>query len=407
MRSSHIAAQELLLKVFLVICVLLPTGSVFGINIKFISLFLLLGSAVVLSRGKGMVKLFAGMIIPVLLIIVFTIITEFQLRLIPETIGQVKDLLVFFLMGAIGYSLIEKDRRYEVITKTIIKALIFVGALKILILFFAIVTGGSVAGVVKGISSFFNTSLMTMETDDVVISRINFMSDYLLPVALYIMTREMIKKGSGAKSIIILLILLVSLTISLSRFLWGMGMLCVMLAVLSDIKKYKSIILILCTFAIVAFLLTLPAVQDLIEFRFSSKGAVESDNIRTRQFEVIYNSFLERPWLGNGLGYYVPSLIRSYLSRYSYELQIPALYMQIGVIGASISMLIILGTLLTQIKGLSVKLTLVYFILIAVWISGGFFNPVIFSSTGGVAFMLLYTVPDYLRSNKKTIEQQR
>ncbi|EPY5205979.1 hypothetical protein VBQ38_13075 [Klebsiella pneumoniae] len=394
--------HDVVLKTFISICVVLPTGSVFDINIKFIFLFLVLGLAVFARKGKGIVKLMIGMMPAVFIVLVFLIVTMLNVRYIPETIAQSKDILVFFLMASISYSLVDKERRYEVITKTIINCLVVIGIIKFLIFAFAALTGGSVAGVVSMISKIFNTSLMTMESDDVSISRINFMSDYILPMAIFIKTKQYLRKGSPRFSSIVIIILMYSIIISLSRFLWAAGLLGLAMGIASDINKKKSLLIILFAIIMIAIVLSLPSVQEVIEFRMASKGVERSDDLRTLQSNAIYREFEKAPLLGNGIGYYVPSLLRSTLSRYSYELQIQALYMQMGIIGASTLLLLIIGTLLTQIRGFGIKNTLFYCILICLWMAGGFFNPVILSSTGGVAFMLLFCIPDAInRMNNK------
>lgn len=389
--------HDLVLKTFISICVVLPTGSVFEINIKFIFLFLVLGLAVFARRGRGIVKLMLGMMPAVFVVSVFLLVTMFNVRYIPETIAQSKDILVFFLMASISYSLVDKERRYEVITKTIINCLVVIGIIKFLIFAFAAVTGGSVASVVSMISKIFNTSLMTMESEDVSISRINFMSDYILPMAIFIKTKQYLRKDAPRFSSIVILILMYSIIISLSRFLWAAGLLSLAMGIASDIKKKKSLLIISFAAIMIAVVLSLPSVQEVIEFRMASKGVERSDDLRTLQFNAIYREFEKAPLLGNGIGYYVPTLLRSTISRYSYELQIQALYMQMGIFGASTVLLLIIGTLLTQIRGFGIKNTLFYCILISLWMAGGFFNPVILSSTGGVAFMLLFCTPDAIK----------
>ncbi|MFW7716488.1 hypothetical protein ACOIFF_11110 [Klebsiella pneumoniae] len=389
--------QDSTLKAFIVVCVILPTGSVFDINLKVLLLALLLVLNVFSRRGIPAVKLFIGMFAPLSIILLFIIVTLLNAKYTPETLSQARDILVFFIMSMLAYAIVDKDRQYELITKLIVNCLIFLGVFKFLIFAYSIASGVSVSTVVKGISAFFNTSLMTMSNEDVVISRINFMSDYILPVAIYLKTKEFVSKKTGFIGGVIVLVLLYSIMISMSRFLWMMGLISFMIAILGNITKKKSIYIILIATIGSVYLLSLQSVQDVIEFRISSKGVTESDSIRDYQKLAISKAFENAPILGNGLGYFVPNLIRSETARYSYELQIQALYMQVGIIGASSLLLIIVITLLWQARVLSFREKLLFIILVSAWMSGGFFNPVIFSSTGGVAFLLLYTTPNAIR----------
>ncbi|MBL4373336.1 hypothetical protein [Klebsiella pneumoniae] len=389
--------QDSTLKAFIVVCVILPTGSVFDINLKVLLLALLLVLSVFSRRGISAVKLFIGMFAPLSIILLFIIVTLLNAKYTPETLSQARDILVFFIMSMLAYAIVDKDRQYELITKLIVNCLIFLGVFKFLIFAYSVASGVSVSTVVKGISAFFNTSLMTMSNEDVVISRINFMSDYILPVAIYLKTKEFVSKKTGFIGSVIVLVLLYSIMISMSRFLWMMGLISFMIAILGNITKKKSIYIILIATIGSVYLLSLQSVQDVIEFRISSKGVTESDSIRDYQKLAISKAFENAPILGNGLGYFVPNLIRSETARYSYELQIQALYMQVGIIGASSLLLIIVITLLWQARVLSFREKLLFIILVSAWMSGGFFNPVIFSSTGGVAFLLLYTTPNAIR----------
>ncbi|HHT0496709.1 TPA: hypothetical protein ACTXFX_002726 [Raoultella planticola] len=400
MRINIDSIHDVALKTFISVCVILPTGSIFGVNLKFLFLFLVIALSIIARKGRGIINLFVGMIPSVVIILIFLIITMSNVRYLPETIDQSKDILVFFLMSAISYSLVDRDRRYEIITKTIINCLIIIGLIKFLIFVYATLTGGSVASVVSTISKLFNTSLMTMESDDVSISRINFMSDYILPIAIFIKTKEYLSKNSSRLNSIAIMILMYSIIISMSRFLWAAGILSFAMGIASDITKKKSIFIISIAVIMMAVILSLPSVQEVIEFRMASKGVERSDDLRTLQFNAIYREFIKAPLLGNGLGYYVPTLLRSTLSKYSYELQIQALYMQMGIVGATALLLLIISTLLTQTKKFGAKNTLFFLILISMWISGGFFNPVILSSTGGVAFMLLFCTPDAIKRVK-------
>ncbi|MFC0229281.1 hypothetical protein [Serratia aquatilis] len=389
--------QDITIKVFISICVILPTGSLFGINVKFLSLFIVLVLALLSKNGRGFVSLFRGLFLPVLVLLIFLLITIANGRYINETNGQAQDILVFFIIATLGYSLIEKENRVSLITKTIVNCLVFLGFCKLLILGYSVVSGLGVSSVVRAISAFFDTSLMIMESDEVSISRITFMSDYLLPIAMFLKTKEYISRKTGVLDTIILFLLMYSILVSMSRFLWIISLASFIIAIVGDLKKRKSILIFVAMTSIAFFLISLPSVQEIFEFRLASNGVIVSDSLREVQKSAIVSAFNNAPFFGNGIGYFTPRLIRSDVARYSYELQIQALYMQMGVVGATSLLLIIIGTLLSQVKGLTIKEFFTFALLITMWISGGFFNPVIISSTGGVAFLFLFTIPDAMK----------
>ncbi|SXE67646.1 Lipid A core - O-antigen ligase and related enzymes [Klebsiella variicola] len=392
--------QKVVLITFLSICIILPTGSVFDINVKFIFLFLLVILSFFVDNGSGVIRCIKGMLIPVLFLVLFLLISEISSTKNNEALLQTKDILTFFFMTTIAYSFIrENDNSEEFISKVIINNLVFLSALKILIFMYAQVTGISVTQIMSIISDIFNTKLMTLDSDDIAISRISFMSDYVLPIAIYILTKEIVNSRITLFKTITLILLVLSIILSLSRFLWVIGATSIALALMHEIKKSKSIFIVAIAVMLMLYALTLPSVQEAINFRFNSNDSDLSDLARQLQYNAIIDSIGKYPLLGQGLGYYLPTLIRSSAAKYSYELQIPALAMQVGLIGILLFFSIIFSKLYKSALNLNLYDKCIYLILIILWLIGGFFNPVIISSSGGIAFLLLYVLPKRINNN--------
>lgn len=392
--------QKVVLITFLSICIILPTGSVFDINVKFIFLFLLVILSFFVDNGSGVIRCIKGMLIPVLFLVLFLLISEISSTKNNEALLQTKDILTFFFMTTIAYSFIRKnDNSEEFISKVIINNLVFLSALKILIFMYAQVTGISVTQIMSIISDIFNTKLMTLDSDDIAISRISFMSDYVLPIAIYILTKEIVNSRITLFKTITLILLVLSIILSLSRFLWVIGATSIALALMHEIKKSKSIFIVAIAVMLMLYALTLPSVQEAINFRFNSNDSDLSDLARQLQYNAIIDSIGKYPLLGQGLGYYIPTLIRSSAAKYSYELQIPALAMQVGLIGTLLFFSIIFAKLYKSALNLNLYDKCIYLILIILWLIGGFFNPVIISSSGGIAFLLLYVLPKRINNN--------
>ncbi|STW42334.1 Lipid A core - O-antigen ligase and related enzymes [Klebsiella variicola] len=392
--------QKVVLITFLSICIILPTGSVFDINVKFIFLFLLVILSFFVDNGSGVIRCIKGMLIPVLFLVLFLLISEISSTKNNEALLQTKDILTFFFMTTIAYSFIRKnDNSEEFISKVIINNLVFLSALKILIFMYAQVTGISVTQIMSIISDIFNTKLMTLDSDDIAISRISFMSDYVLPIAIYILTKEIVNSRITLFKTITLILLVLSIILSLSRFLWVIGATSIALALMHEIKKSKSIFIVAIAVMLMLYALTLPSVQEAINFRFNSNDSDLSDLARQLQYNAIIDSIGKYPLLGQGLGYYLPTLIRSSAAKYSYELQIPALAMQVGLIGTLLFFSIIFAKLYKSALNLNLYDKCIYLISIILWLIGGFFNPVIISSSGGIAFLLLYALPKRINNN--------
>ena len=392
--------QKVVLITFLSICIILPTGSVFDINVKFIFLFLLVILSFFVDNGSGVIRCIKGMLIPVLFLVLFLFISEINSTKNNEALLQTKDILTFFFMTTVAYSFIRKnDNSEEFISKVIINNLVFLSALKILIFMYAQVTGISVTQIMSIISDIFNTKLMTLDSDDIAISRISFMSDYVLPIAIYILTKEIVNNRITLFKTITLIFLVLSVILSLSRFLWVIGAASIALALMHEIKKSKSIFIVAIAIMLMLYALTLPSVQEAINFRFNSNDSDLSDLARQLQYNAIIDSIGKYPLLGQGLGYYLPTLIRSSAAKYSYELQIPALAMQVGLIGTILFLSIIFSKLYKSALNLNLYDKCIYLILIILWLIGGFFNPVIISSSGGIAVLLLYVLPKRINNN--------
>ncbi len=70
-------------------------------------------------------------------------------------------------------------------------------------------------------------------------------------------------------------------------------------------------------------------------------GAVISNNIKIEQTKKLLQKWTNRPLFGYGYGAYVKGYLRSYESPQSYEMQLPALLMKIGIVGVGLLCLVI------------------------------------------------------------------
>lgn len=388
--------QERILAIFLSVCVILPTGSILGLNAKFLSLFILIAALVLNARNGVLYRLAKSLWLPIFCLLLFSILTLVGQGYSQEFFQHCKDFIVFFFIVALGHTVVCSEERGQYFIDIIIRCLLFIGLVKAGILLYSISTGNSIALIVKGISEFFGTTLMTMESDDVAISRINFMSDYILPPAIFVIVRRIILSRSTLKNSFFLSILLLSILISLSRFLWVIGAASILLALASEIKKYKSFSIVAIFLSLTIYWLGLESTQELLEFRFFTKETVASDQTRLIQLGEIMTHFEMSPIFGNGLGYYISTFIRSEAAKYSYELQIPALLMQVGIIGVTLLFMFLIFPLWRAASRLKYSQRFAYYMLILAWLAGGFFNPVIVSSTGGIAYLFIYSIPFYI-----------
>lgn len=84
--------------------------------------------------------------------------------------------------------------------------------------------------------------------------------------------------------------------------------------------------------------------------------------------------------------------------KYTYELQLPALVMQIGYIGF-ISIVVVMLSFFFKKKH-RVNSFLQAILIFTIWLSSGFFNPVIFSSLGGMCYTSILIILNLIDKRK-------
>lgn len=395
-----------LTKLFTYTCVVLPSGFIFGINFKVVVLSLVLISLIMARESRKIISVIKY-IMPVMMLLLFFIAYSFFVNEKDEYIlTQAKDIIVFFLFPIVILSVYTSIEQRNEILNVIINALFFVGILKIGMLIFSFISGMPISLVVQVISKIFNVSIVSLDVESSVLGRINFSSDAALPLAIFVLARKIFKGDTEHFIIIKALMLMFSVLIGMSRFYWAATALFLLYATILTIKsKRAGIFSILCV-CFLLFASTLTPVQDMINARFSSDNIAVSDGIRTVQLNHMLPRLEQSPLLGKGLGYYMPEYVRGLDAKYSYELQIPALVMQIGYVGFfSLFFLIFLPVLFYALK-LNFLMSVTVLSMFSIWIASGFFNPVLFSSAGGVVYTMILLISIKSRNEKYLIVQE-
>lgn len=170
----------------------------------------------------------------------------------------------------------------------------------------------------------------------------------------------------------------------MSIFQWAACILSMFAAIFLNLSIKKSFFVLLFLTIISFATLSFQSTQELISTRFDQRIISSSDIERYVQKQEFLEEIDKAPILGNGLGYYIPDVIRSTDTKYSYELHFPALVMQLGIVGFLIIMFMIILPLFSPLL-VSSFVTKVFFILmIFVWLAGAMFNPILFSSSAGI-----------------------
>ena len=233
---------------------------------------------------------------------------------------------------------------------------------------------------------------MTLDVSGGFLFRINYISDSIISVAFFFLMTEIYSGNKKIDKFILFKLILLSFSalITMSRYQWAAFVASILLANLLYFRSRKSIISLAISSTCLVLLLLQESVQEMILLRFDSKTVDVSDFERILQQKSIYSAIIDYPLLGNGLGYYIPNLIRSDVAKYLYELQIPALIMQFGVLGFILLSLITLFPLFSGLKRKSFLWLFVYCSIILIWLGGAMINAILFSSSSALVFALIY-----------------
>ena len=378
-----------LMAVYILMLVLLPSGSVFGLNVKFLWFFFLLPVAVSFffaQRQATRFRLALSFAIPGILLC-WLLLSQFYGFDPAYAIAQYKDLMVTILSCWFAALFCAEGQTATVyFLRVVVFSEVVASLLKILLLMYAFGRGIPVTEVVDLIHRVFGVSLMTMDFESM-LGRIQFISDGLIPVCIFAVLRYRKELRFHATSAIaMLLLLLISDFFSFSRYFWGYTVLAVVLGLVFGRKDFFQLSLI--TILSVVSLASLPLLTTVIELRFSTTVVSVSDQERVTQVSALKDFFSSSPVFGHGLGSYTTRVIRNDEAPYSYEDQLLALVGQVGIVGT-----VFLSAL-----------TLYYFrdlwphrdrewlqsfalgMILIGWICAGLFNPEVISSAAAVSY---------------------
>lgn len=382
-----------LLAFFIYASIVLPTGSIFGVNIKILSMLIFFLGLLVYKKDYVLTSVLVKMS-PFIVFIILEIFYSLVFLNYDDSylVSQSKDIFVFFLMFYVCVIYAKKICGYERLLDIIIKAAFLVGVMKIVILMYSFASGVPVSYIIRAMGKMFGTSIMSFDVESSSISRINFTSDSILFICIFYLFMKIFRGGVRKIDYFFLLVICFSALLTMSRFQWAACAFSSLAAMLINLKKKKSF-LILCFFSIISLVsLSLPSVQEMIKTRFDERIVSSSDIERNLQRDAIYIAIEKAPVMGSGVGYYIPTMIRSTTAKYSYELQIQALVMQFGIIGTLVIMSFILIPLFDSSRRMSIITWGSFISVIIIWISGAFFNPVLFSSSAGASMAAIYGI---------------
>lgn len=385
---------DLFFSAYVFVTIFLPTGVLYHVNFKlplYVGLLPLSLYTVFHRERSSRLQLTLLFAVPTILMlwIVIAMLYGFDT---PTIYRQYSDALLTLLMCWLASLFWRDDQaRYERFLRLVVNASIATAALKVGLVLYALVRGIPVVQVVLWLDTLFGADLMTMDLG-AIFGRIQFIADELIPVCIFVLLRHRQRLGFGnVRAFVALMLLMLSVVISFSRYFWGFAACALLLGLLLG-KKDRFQVSLLSAMGVIV-VATLPLWNSLFALRFFSSAASGSDNERFSQVVPLQKFFLEAPLLGHGLGSFTTVLLRdqTLTGRFAYEMQILALPAQLGILG--ITFFLLLGAMFYQRLWRGNNLNWADRIgivgLLLFWIAAGATNPLLLHPVAGINYAAL------------------
>lgn len=378
---------------YIVFLILLPSGSIYGINVKIITFVLLvLVSALLIAQERYAAAHFSFAAAVITVLGVWTVFSLINTFYSPYALMEAKDVLTTLAGCWFIRFFASRERDRKKFIRLCLYGVAFGCVTKVLILMYALTSGVAVSAIIQHISAAFGVTLMTIEFGDLG-GRLQFGSDNLLPICLFVMIGLRKQLSIRALPGVVMVALFVfSSLYTFSRFIWlssllaaGMGML---------MGRRDKIVYGYIAILGVATAYFFPLLRTVIAFRFSSSLAGSSDIERDQQIPALKELFWRSPLFGNGLGSYALQLKRSGDVPYAYEVQVLAILAQVGLIGSGLLLFLLVNyyrkafCLGPKPSGVQIS---IFFLLLDI-LGAGFFNPSLLSSMSAVGYGLLFVL---------------
>jgi hypothetical protein len=396
-----------LLQALLFLVVFLPTGSVWGLNVKVIALgaflaafalYLIAGGNVV-SRGDA-----------VFLTVVGAALCFWSLVGIlwghadsSQTLSQLREIASTIFIAWLGITCVRRGIiRAEKLITSVIYGLFAMVCVKLAAIAAMYVYGTNPT---QAIESVFGEGSLVGADLVFGLVRIQFPQDLLAPFGLFALLAPRVSgvRFSRVSTLIISVFLLTTCFLAYSRYVWLAFAFAVIAAAVVQ-KRWKLVT------AMVLGVLLLGAWFDdvfrgIYEERFSSVAVDISDEGRVEQTSALIEEAARRPVFGKGMGSHAKAVVRQQAHSYSYEVQWLALLMQFGIVGMiGILLLVAISARDLIMARHPAKPWIV--LLFLVWLIASWTNPNLTSSVAGATFGLFMAMFHRLRNTPQSVEPQ-
>lgn len=374
---------------------MLPSGSVYGFNLKIILMGLLpfFFFPYVVFKGRP-IKLPA---LPILLTVTLLSIVAFGTVIgltnnevnPTHAIDQAKSFIVTIVIAWLSYFFfINKFISFKEFFIITAGANVLFAIAKLFMIYLLFTGAIGFLELVDKVKAIFDYDFVSQEISEGVI-RLHLVNDSLTPFILFF-TLQAKNFGVALTRTVrfsLIGIFLISIFIAFSRFLFLETFLIVLVHFLTQ-RSYAR--LLIATFFISIIVIANDELSAPLVKRFASSETSASDSIRTVEVDAIATEINKNPIIGKGLGSYTNTIIRNVASPYNYEFQWGAFMMQFGIpifiilLASVLSIFPINVFQISSYSGTYLALTSIYLL----WLLSGLTNPYMTSSTSGVIFSL-------------------
>lgn len=385
-----------LLYALVFMCVLLPTGSIYKINVKIITTAFLVFVIFfdLFQRNCFDMRVVLISIYSAVFILLSWFIAVFRdVELSSSLTHLVAIISVLLIVFSVQYSIKNKylNNKSYLIFVVIVFSIYSFGKVLVAVLFLLnIVNSIELLMVIENVFGYQGISLSNN-----VATRINFPIDFLAPGIIFftINLKSFDVKISKTIKFSILVFAFLSVIVSYSRYLWAISAVSFLISLLCTLHKGKILItkkFLINSVGALAFFVTISfigfdTVIQFVENRYTGNYADESDSFRVLMSNALYPMFYSNPFFGNGLGAYSSELIRFDDIRWNYELEWLASLMQFGLFGM-LNVLVVFVAVIVQINKKIRLVSLGITCLLILFLSVGFFNCFLLTSSSGVIF---------------------
>ena len=389
---------------YIAILILLPGGTIFGLNFKMLVFAPLVVFAVldVLTRNEGLRHIAISTAIIATTALWILIAQVYSFYDIGLSCSQYKDIVSTFIGCWLVRLFTRSQKDRDQFIRLCLYGTTFLGFAKVALFLYCMLTGTPISLVLDSLSAMFSVKLMTFDLAEA-LGRIQFPSDTLVPVCLF--TILCLRKRLNihpVTSLLMVFFLIASAMFSFSRFLYGFTALAALLGILVSQRDKLHWLYLSISTAIAGYYFTTIAL--LFRIRFSQQVVDASDGERILQSSALQRSFFDAPFFGHGLGTFTNVVIRQPDLPYNYEMQLLALSTQVGIVG-----MVLLVSLLfnyyrkafTFTRGHRAYQSAVLLLLIA-FLAGALFNPSVLSSIAAATYGLIFALASSGVSAEKT-----